>query len=434
MSGRGRAGGGTVLLESIGVMDVSLAGLVVLLGIVIWSVKHHRDPKLSLDCQQSIEELLPSLSGLTHGCVVPGNAVELLENEAFFEALFEEMRAARRSVHFETFLWKEGRLGEMLSQALAERARDGLTVRVLLDARGCKAMGQAAWQRMEQAGCQLVRYHAVSLMNLGVLNRRDHRKVAVFDGRVALVGGHCIVDSWRWDGPEGPRFHDLAVRLRGPVVHGVQSAFSENWVAETGRLFVGDDVFPALEPAGSVSVHVARAKPERAAPAVKILHHLVLCVARKRLWIQNPYFLPQEAALVALAAAVGRGVDVRVMVPSSGSSDMPMVQHAAHHRFEELLKAGVRIFEYPNTLLHQKVMTVDGVWCAIGSSNFDDRSFEINDEITLGVHDPQLARQLEAVFERDARDCRELQLERWKRRGSLHKLKDRAMYLFKEEL
>ena len=411
-----------------------LLALTVLLAIVLWSVKRHKDPKLSLQCEQSVTELLPSLCGLTHSSVVHGNAVELLENEAFFEVLFREVAQARQTVHFETFLWKDGVLGQRLSTALAERARAGLRVRVMLDAKGCSEMGEAALQRMREAGCKVVQYHTFRLRNLGVLNRRDHRKIAVFDGRTALVGGHCIVDSWWTDGQEGPQFRDIGVRVQGPVVHAVQSAFSENWMAETGELFVGDAVFPALQAAGDIPAHIARAKPERASPAVKTLHHLVLCMAQQRLWIQNPYFLPQPAAIEALTECVRRGVDVRVMVPSAQASDMPLVQHAAHHNFERLLRAGVRVYEYQPTLIHQKVMTIDGAWCAIGSSNFDDRSFEINDEITLGLLSPQLAERLEAIFERDLALCEEVKLERWVRRGSWHKLKDRAFYLLREQL
>jgi cardiolipin synthase len=414
---------------------LALVVLVILLGIAIWSIKRHRDPELTLDCDRRIDELLPSLSGLTHASMIEGNAVELLENTTFFDALFEVIAAAQRSLHFETFLWKEGRLGARLAAALADRARAGVRVRVLLDARGCSKMGHDAERQMAEAGCRLVYYHAPRLHNLGVLNRRDHRKVCVADGHVALVGGHCIVDEWLYEGLKGhPPVHDIAVRLHGPGVHAVQSAFSENWVAECGELFVGDDVFPALEPAGDVALHIARAKPERAAPAVKILHHLVLCMAQRRLWIQNPYFLPQEKAVTALAAAVHRGVDVRVMVPSARASDMPLVQHAAHHNFSRLLAAGVRVFEFPTTLLHQKVMTIDGLWCAIGSSNFDDRSFEINDEITLGLVAPALARELEAIFERDMRECTELELSTWKQRSRRHKLLDRAFYLLREQL
>lgn len=419
---------------AISTLSFTLAACVVLLGLIIWSVKRHRDPQLILRCDQRLADLLPSMSGLTHGPMMHGNAVELLENEAFFDALFEEIAQARRSVHFETFLWKEGQLGERLSTALADKARAGVTVRVLLDARGTRTMGKGALRRMREAGCKLVHYHAPRLNNLGVLNRRDHRKIAVLDGCVAMVGGHCIVDSWLGQGQDREHFRDIGLRVRGPAVHAVQSAFSENWVAETGELFVGEAVFPALDTAGDIPVHVARAKPERAAPAVKILHHLMLCVAQERLWIQNPYFLPQTAAVEAFAAAVKRGVDVRVMVPSAEASDMALVQHAAHHRFGQLLEAGVRVFEYQKTLTHQKVMMVDGVWCAIGSSNFDDRSFEINDEITLGLYDRGLTRQLEEIFERDMRDCEELQADTWRRRGLMHRLVDRVCYLFHEQL
>ncbi len=179
---------------------------------------------------------------------------------------------------------------------------------------------------------------------------------------------------------------------------------------------------------------MASMKPEGSAPAVKILHHTVICCARRRLWIQNPYFIPEPDAIEAFSRAVARGVDVRVMVPSAEVSDMPLVQHAAHRNFQRLLDAGVRIFEYRRTLLHQKVMTVDGVWCAVGSSNFDDRSFETNDEITLGFHDRALAQRLEEIFEDDRKHCLELQAADWKRRGRLHRLQDSALYLLNEVL
>jgi cardiolipin synthase A/B len=217
-------------------------------------------------------------------------------------------------------------------------------------------------------------------------------------------------------------------------VHSVQAAFSENWAGETGELFGGDDVFPALEPAGDVLVHAAYLKPERSAPAVKILHHTAICLARLRIWIQNPYFIPEPAAIDAFGEAVARGVDVRVLMPSASGSDNPMVQHAGHRNFEKLLRCGVRLFEYPHTLLHQKVMTIDGVWSAVGSSNFDDRSFETNDEITLGLLDAALAQKLDAIFEKYVRRAEEVHLERWRQRGLWHKLKDNTVYLINELL
>lgn len=227
---------------------------------------------------------------------------------------------------------------------------------------------------------------------------------------------------------------DLSVRLRGPIVHAVQSAFSENWVEETSELYVGDAAFPPLEKAGEVLAHLASVKPEGSAPAVKILHHLAICCARQRLWIQNPYFIPEPIAIQAFVQAVKRGVDVRVMVPSAEASDMKLVQHAAHRNFQKLLDGGVRIFEYHKTLLHQKVMTADGVWSAIGSSNFDDRSFETNNEITLGFLDTGLARELEAIFERDRADCIELEARSWAKRGVGYRLVDNTLYLVNEVL
>ena len=414
------------------VVVAALGCALLLTVVVIWSIKRHRDPHLRIESNAPLAELLPSLSGLTHGVALKGNAVEILENGAFFEVMFEEIGRATRSVHFETFLWKDGILGRRLVDALTERSRAGVTVRVLVDAAGGREMGEPAVRRLEEAGCKFDTYHLTRLRNIGVLNERDHRKIIVLDGRTALVGGHCIVDSWLGDAQDGEHVRDISVRLRGTIVHAIQSAFSENWVEETGELFVGEDFFPELHHEGDVAIHVARVKPEGSAPAVKILHHLAICCARERIRIQNPYFLPEPAAIEALGGAVARGVDVRVMVPSAGASDMPIVQHAAHRNFEQLLALGVRILEYQKTLLHQKVMSIDGVWCAIGSSNFDDRSFEINDEITLGMMDAPLAREFEAIFERDSKECVELELATWRERGRWHRLKDNALYLFNE--
>ncbi len=408
--------------------------VVAVLLLVIWSIKRHRDPDLQIECDAPIEALMPSLAGLSLGSVIEGNAVEVFENGGYFDVLIAEIAAAQRSVHFETYLWKEGVLGKRVADALSERARSGLKVRVLLDATGTKKMGKAAEQQMKDAGCKVVKFHHRHIRNIGVMNERDHRKLAVIDGRVAFVGGHCITDEWLGEAQDKEHFGDLSVRLRGPIVNAVQSAFSENWAGESGELFVGDDVFPALEKAGEVAMHAVFLKPEGSAPAVKILHHTIICLARKRIWIQNPYFIPEPEAIDAFGAAVRRGVDVRVIMPSTSGSDNPMVQHAGHRNFEKLLRNGVRLFEYPHTLLHQKVVTVDGVWCAIGSSNFDDRSFEINDEITLSICDAATTRRLDGVFEKYAPQCHEIELEKWRKRGLRHRLVDNMYYLLNEVL
>lgn len=409
-------------------------GIVFLLVIVIWSIRRHRNPTLQVESSAPIDQLMPSLAGLTLGTAVAGNSVQILENGAFFDVLLQRIGSAEKTVHFETFLWKEGVLGQRLADALSERARAGRKVRVLLDATGSKKVGKAPLRQMREAGCRVVFFHKKAFRNIGVLNDRDHRKLVVIDGREAFVGGHCIVDSWLGDAQDGEHYSDISVRLHGPIVNSVQAAFSENWAGETGELFVGDDVFPALEPAGDVLIHATYAKPEGSAPAVKILHHTAICLARKRIWIQNPYFIPRPEAIVAFGQAVSRGVDVRVLMPATSGSDNPMVQHAGHRNFENLLRRGVRLFEYPHTLLHQKVMTVDGVWSAVGSSNFDTRSFETNDEITLGICDAVTAQKLDAVFEKYAPHCQEIKLEAWRKRGLWHKLKDNAFYMLHEIL
>jgi cardiolipin synthase len=416
-------------------MSVAITvGIVIFFVVVIWSMKRHRDPMLRVDSDDSIETLIPSLAGLTLSTAVEGNSVEVFENGAYFDVMVDEITAAQRSVHFETFLWQEGVLGQRIADALSVKARSGVTVRVLLDASGSRKMGESVEQQLTDSGCKLVKFHEWGILNIGVLNERDHRKLVVLDGRTALLGGHCIVDTWLGNAEDKDHFADVSVRLRGPIVHSVQAAFSENWVGQTGELFMGDDVFPRLERAGEISVHAAYVKPEGSAPAVKILHHAAICCAKKRIWIQNPYFIPEPAAIDAFGEAVARGVDVRVMMPSTSGSDNPIVQHAGHRNFEKLLRCGVRLFEYPKTLLHQKIVTIDGVWCAIGSTNFDDRSFETNDEITLGFKDAAMAGRLDGIFEKYAPHCHEIKLESWRRRGWSHRLIDQMYYLFNEVL
>ena len=404
-------------------------GIVALLVVVIWSIRRHKSPKLHVDCDASIQDLVPTLAGLTLSTPTHGNSVEVLVNGAFWDVLIPRIQAAEHSVSFETFLWKEGALGQRMADALSGRARAGVKVRVMLDATGSKNAGKQAVKQMRDAGCRVEFFHKRSIYSIGVLNDRDHRKLVVIDGREAFVGGHCVVDEWLGDAEDGEHYADVSVRLYGPIVHSIQSAFSENWAGETGELFAGDKVFPKLEPAGDITVHAAYAKPENSAPAVKILHHTVICLARKKLWIQNPYFIPKVEAVKALGEAVRRGVDVRVMMPSTSGSDNPMVQHAGHRNFEQLLKLGVRLFEYPHTLLHQKVMTVDDVWCAVGSTNFDDRSFDTNDEITLGICDAGITRQLNDVFERYVARCTEITLEEWQKRTWWNRLRATTAYL-----
>lgn len=408
--------------------------LITVMGLVIWSIRRHRDPHLKIECDAGIDTLMPTLAGITLGSVIDGNSVEILENGHFWDVLIERVGKARKTVHYETFLWKEGKLGKRMAKALAERAKDGVKVRIMLDAVGSKGIGDGELEMMQKAGAKVEFFHEKKLRNIGVLNDRTHRKMLVIDGREAFVGGHCVVDEWLGDAEDGKHFGDVSVRLRGPIVHSVQGAFSENWAGETGELFAGPDSFPPLERAGDLQMHLVYAKPENSAPAVKILHHTLICLARQRIWIQNPYFIAEPEAIDAFGEAVKRGVDVRVLMPSTSGSDNPMVQHAGHRNFEKLMRNGVRLFEYPHTLLHQKVMTVDGLYSAVGSANFDDRSFETNEEVTLGILDEKTAKKLDAIFEKYLPRAKEIDLEEWNRRSVWHKLKDHAAYSINELL
>ena len=406
-----------------------LFGLVVLLGLVIWSIRRHRSPILHVECESTIDKLMPSLSGLSLSTSVEGNTVEVLQNGAFFDVLEARIRAARKSVHFETFLWKPGEAATRIAKAFMDRAHAGVVVRIMLDAQGSKKIDDDTVERLREAGCKVKFFHKRSIYTIGVLNDRDHRKLCVIDGQEAFVGGHCIVDDWLGDAEDKLHFSDVSVWLHGPIVHSIQGAFSENWTGETGEVFVGDEYYPVLEKVGHISIHAAFLKPENSAPAVKLLHHTALCLAKKRIWIQNPYFIPKDEAIEALGHAVKRGVDVRVLMPATSGSDSPTVQHAGHYHFEALLKSGVRLFEYPHTLLHQKIMTIDGKWSAVGSTNFDDRSFDTNDEISLGILDDGIAAQFDAIFERYAPRAEEVKLEQWRKRSMAVKLYASAAYL-----
>ncbi len=411
----------------------SVAGLLLL---ALWSMRRHRAPSLGMRYEGDMASLTPSLAGLSLGTLVPGNSAELVLDHAFFDAVEQEIRAARHTVHLENFLWKKGKVATRMTRSLCDAAGRGVRVRVLLDGMGGRRMGTAARRQLRQAGCRVVFFHRWSLRNLGVLTDRDHRKLVITDGRTALVGGHCYTDAWLGDlapASQQPAY-DVSVRVRGPIVHALQGAFSENWAGETGELFAGDEVFPRLAPTGGIAMHAAYAKPQRSAPAVKILHHAAICMAHRRIQVQNPYFIPKPEAIDAFGAAVQRGVEVRVLMPSIDVTDNPIVNLAARRNFGKLLRCGVQLFECEKGLIHQKVMTIDGVWSAVGSSNFDDRSFDTNDELTLGILDEGVTQALDALFEQLLRSARPVSLHAWEHRPWRRRLQEHACYSLRQVL
>ncbi len=410
-----------------------LGVVIVLLLFVIWLLTRHQECAYSEEPPGNIAELSHTLAGLTHGSISEGNSVELVHGAAFFERITEEMATARHSIHLETFLWEKGKASDLVTDALCQAARRGLKVRVLTDARGCSGMGSDTRDRLKEAGCETHHFHRWRLMNLGRFNVRDHRKILVIDGRAAYVGGHCITDAWLEDQENHPVYRDITARFTGPIVNRIQSVFSENWTESEHGLFVDATSFSAPDTGGRMKAHVAYVRPDGCPSSVQVLHYLAISMAEKSIRIQNPYFLPDPSGAEILAKASRRGVDVRIMTPAISATDSPVVAYAGQYLYTRLLEAGVRILEYQPTLLHQKIITVDGVWCGIGSSNFDDRSFEINDEITIGVFDTDLVSELDGIFEKDVADCEELDLEEWKKRSVFRRIRERVFYLFNEQ-
>ena len=415
---------------------LELVLLIVLLPVLLllWNLTRHCECHYSANPERPIADSLEALAGSSNGHLTMGNTVELIEDEAYFDAVEQAISGARFTVHLETFLWCDGKVCKRVVAALLGAARRGLTVRVLTDASGSIGLTTESADEMRAAGVRFHRYRRYRLRNFGRWNLRDHRKILVIDGTLAIVGGHCLTDDWLEDGKVLPRHRDISARITGPVAAAVQSCFLENWLEVTGELFTDDTTFPPLEATGDSRAHVAYIKADRCPSSVQVLHHLCIGYAEKRIRIQNPYFLPDPGGTRALANAAERGVDVRVMIPALTATDSPWVTRAGRFQFERLLKSGVRIFEYQKTLLHQKVISIDGTWSGVGSSNFDDRSFEINDEITIGIADETIAAQLERIFEKDAAECIELTLEKWKQRTPVQRAVDAVLYLFNEQL
>lgn len=414
------------------VVALSVVFVLLVLAVLLWSVK--RRPRLHYSITGEGTDLLDSIAGLTHTQWLDGNAIEIVENGRFFPMLIETIGGARKTVHFETYLWKTGEASGTVVDALCAKAREGIHVRVLIDALGGKRIRRKERRALTDAGCHLELYHPFRISNLGRLNNRDHRKACIIDGEVAILGGHCITDDWLGDAEDRSHFRDVSVRVRGPVVAQIQSAFSENWIEESGEIFVGTEGFPKLEPVGEMRAATVYVTSSGSSSSVETLHYMAVHSAKKSLYIQNPYFLPDPDGIDALGAAVERGVDVRVMIPSASATDNALVQHASHHKYGALLEAGVHLFEYGKTLLHQKLFVVDSEWCAIGSSNFDDRSFELNDELMLMIHDVGVTRQLAGIFETDMQHAEQWSRERWKKRPILHKLTDGFAFLLNEQL
>ena len=411
--------------------------LIALIGLTIlyWSVKRETDATLQVKNPGELRELMPSLVGLTQGAIDEGNGVQVLQNgDGFFPLMFRDVAAAKESVHVESFIWWDGTMPRQFAALLASKAKEGVEVRLLVDGSGGRKLKGDVQKMLEDAGVHVAHFHPIRFSNLGRLNNRDHRKLVIIDGRIAYCGGYGIADEWTGHAQDKKHWRDTGLRLAGPVVNRLQGAFAENWIEETGEVPAGAKYFPKLGTMGSTSAHVAYTSPTGSVSSVQILYYLAIKAAKHEIIIENPYLLPDHDAIEALAGAVKRGVDVKIIVPSQNATDSAIVQHASHHHFGTLLGRGVKIWEYQPTLLHQKIIVVDGTWACVGSTNFDDRSFQLNDELSIGVIDPAIAAQLKAAFEADRSHARQRTMEEWSHRPLWHKAIDGLAYLGRSQL
>jgi cardiolipin synthase A/B len=418
---------GTILLVA------AATALIVGLGVLLSRGRGTPYLKMDLKTLPHIEEALPLIAGLTESAVYEGNKAQILQNGSAFQSMLEDIASATCSVHLETFVWCEGEVEERFVEALAERARAGVPVRVLRDAIGGGRSGNAATCRLKEAGVELAEYCRPRWWNIGRFNSRTHRKLLIVDGRIGYTFGHGISDDWLGDAHDKEHWRDTAIRLEGPIVHGMQTVFAQNWVEETHALPVCKDCFPKLEPAGGSPAHVVSSASGDTVSSVAMLYTVAIACARREVLIQNPYFAPNPGVCELFAMLVRRGVRVRLMVPGK-HTDSPFVRRAGCHLYTALLEAGVELYEYDRTLLHQKVVVVDEQWAHVGSTNFDARSLALNEEVGVGILDRDVAQELKRAFEQDLAFCRQLRLEQWRHRPVPGRLFDRFAYLLHDQL
>ena len=413
---------------------VLMALAIVGLSLVLWGILRERKARVRIPDIDNLEEALGSIAGMTQSTIVGGNSVEVLQNgDGFFPRLFEDFKQARETIHYESYVWWDGDICGEFAKALSAKAREGVEVRLQLDALGGSKIKKEYIQTMKDAGVNLSFYRPFHLSEIGMLNTRTHRKIAVIDAKVAYLFGHGVAKEWTGDAQDCQHWRDTAVRLQGPVVNSVQSVFADNWVEQTEDVLIGPKYFPEQEDAGDIRVHVSGSSPKGGVSTLELMFKLTVATAQRELLIQNPYFIPDSAICRLLSLAVKRGVDVRIMVPGP-YNDSKLVLHAGHRYFGDLLENGVRIFEYQKTLIHQKVIIVDGLWSHVGSTNLDDRSFDINDEVSMGIIDEGIADQLRSAFWQDLESCIEFKAETWHQRPFWHRTLDWLCYQLKEQL
>jgi cardiolipin synthase len=375
-----------------------------------------------------------SMSVLLGPAILDGNRVQTLVNGVeIFPAMLSAIRGAQRTITFETYIYWSGSIGQDFARALADRARAGVAVHVLLDWIGSMKMEEHLLQDMTDAGVQVERYHKPHWWRMAWLNNRTHRKLLVIDGAIGFTGGVGIADQWRGNAEDPEHWRDTHFRVEGPVVAQIQAAFMDNWIKSSGNVLHDERYFPKLQVRGEQPAQMFTSSPTGGTDSMLLMYLMTITAAQRSIYLANAYFVPDDLAINALVAASRRGVNVRIITPGP-SIDSEVVRVASRARWGELLEAGVQIAEYQPTMFHVKSMVVDELVVSVGSTNFDNRSFRINDEANLNVFDAALAlRQIE-IFGADWKKSKPVTLDAWQRRPLREKLLERITSLVRSQL
>jgi cardiolipin synthase len=393
-------------------------------------------PRYGLDHEFAVddEDFLPTMAGATGVPMLPGNRIDILNNgDEFYPAMLQAIREAEVSITIEAYIYWAGEIGRRFAEALAERAAAGVRVKILLDAVGSSTIGEEILSILERGTCQLAWYNPIRWRTIGRFNHRTHRKSLIVDGRLAFTGGAGIADHWQGCARDPSEWRDLQIRIQGPAVTPLQTGFAQNWLQTTGELISGPLYYPPIEPAGPLAVQTIMSSPEIGASTVRTMYYLSIICARKSIFIANPYFVPDAAAIEALIEARRRGVDVRIMV-SGTHNDNWLARRNSIRLFGPLLRAGIEIQSFNRTMLHHKTMVVDAIWATVGTTNFDNRSFAHNEENNVCCLDRGFAQKLHDMFLRDLEGCERVELAAWRRRGVWERLQELVAALLEEQI
>ena len=367
-------------------------------------------PRLYSTASPDFERALGSLLGPG---IVGGNAVtELLNGNQIFPPMLAAIQGAKKSITFETYIYWSGDIGKQFADALSERARAGVRVHVLLDWVGSAKMDESYLTEMKEAGVQIEKFHKPHWYNLARLNNRTHRKLLVVDGQVGFTGGVGIAPQWMGNAQDPDHWRDSHYLVRGPVVAQMQATFLDNWLKVTGKVLHGELYFPPIAPAGAQKAQMFSSSPSSGSESMQLMYHLAITAAERSIDLSVAYFVPDELTQKHLMDALARGVRVRFITPGE-HTDTETVKAASRATWGPLLQAGAQIYEYQPTMYHCKVMIVDQLLVSVGSTNFDNRSFRLNDEANLNVYDAAFAKRQTEVFEDDLKRSRRVTYEEW---------------------